>query len=78
MSDDVKKPYKASYGHDGKYYVEGPAGGVYFDDSGKVTLYSSLRFDTEEEAKKAAIFANIGYAQGIKRAQLLMRVAIGL
>ena len=77
MPDDVEKPYKASYGHDGKYYVKGPAEGGECSYYGG-TLYSSLRFDTEEEAKKAAIFANIGYAQGIKRAQLLMRVAIGL
>ncbi len=71
MSDDVKKPYKASYGHDGKYYVEGPAEG---GECSYYGLYSSLRFGTEEEAKKAGI----GYAQGIKRAQLIMRTAVGI
>jgi hypothetical protein len=57
------KPYTAGYGHDNKYYVNGPAPGGECSYYGG-TLYPSLRFDTVEEAERAAKLANIAFEQG--------------
>lgn len=73
----MKNPYEARHGSDGKYYVSGPAPGGECSYYGG-TLYPESRFETLEEAQKAATFANIGFQQGYEQAQRDIRKALGL
>ncbi len=71
------KPYQAEFGHDKKYYVDGPAPGGECNYYGG-TLYSSLRFATEEEAVRAARIANLAFNEGYEKAQADIRAALGI
>lgn len=73
----MEKPYKDAYGHDGKYYVDGPA----TDDECSYyggTLYPSTRMESREDAERAAAFANIGFRQGYEKAQRDIKAALGI
>lgn len=73
----MNKPYKAEYGHDKKYYLDGPAPWGESSYHGG-TLYTQLRFTTNEEATRAATIANIAYNEGYSKAQADIREALGL
>ena len=68
----LDKPYTASHGHDNKYYINGPAPGGECSYYGG-TLYPNLRFDTVEEAERAAKLANIAFNEGVKAAKKELR-----
>lgn len=72
-----EKPYKAACGSDGKHYVDGPAPGGECSYYGG-TLYPEYRMETQEEAERAAAFANIGYRMGYAQAQRDIRKALGV
>ena len=59
----IDKPYTASFGEDMKHYVQGPAPHGECSYYGG-TLYPSLRFENESDAKVAARIANIAFEQG--------------
>ena len=73
----MELPYEASLGDDGKYFVKGPAQGGECSYYGG-TLYPDSRFDSREDAEKAAKFANIGHQQGYLKAQADIRKSLGL
>lgn len=73
----MEKPYAAGYGYDKKYYVDGPAPGGECSYYGG-TLYGSLRTDSEDEARRSAMIANIAFAEGYRKAQADMRTALGI
>ena len=74
---EMEKPYQARYGYDKKYYVSGPSPGGECSYYGG-TLYGSLRTDSEDEARRSAMIANIAFAEGYRKAQADMRAALGI
>lgn len=72
----ITGPYSA-HGCRDKFYVEGPADGGMCSYHGG-TFYPESRFATLEEAEKAVAFANNGFKQGYRQAQLAMQKAMGV
>lgn len=70
----MKKPYEASYDSDGKPYVKGPGEGLGYYGG---TLWPELRFQDEQNAKRAATIANTAYREGYLQAQADIRAALG-
>ena len=69
------KPYIASVGSDGRHCVNGPGDGFGYYAG---TLWPNLRWDTTEQAERAAETANIAYAEGYRRCQEDIRRALGV
>lgn len=69
--------YKAAYGRDGKWYVDGPARAGECSYYGG-TLYPGFRFDCEDSAERAAKIANLAHEQGRLAAQAAIRKALGV
>ena len=59
----TNKPYTVGYGHDNKYYVNGPAPFGECSYYGG-TLNANLRFENEDHAKVAVQIANVAFEQG--------------
>ena len=70
-----KKPYRSGYGYDKKMYVDGQGDGL---DYYSGEMCPELRFDTEQEAKKSAMIANIAFQEGYKAAQNDVKKILGL
>lgn len=67
--------YKANIGSDDKWYVDGPGDGLGYYSG---TLNPGLRCETEAEAKRAALIANIAYKAGYAKRGADIRETLAL
>lgn len=72
-SEKRAAPYTADVGNDMRHYVKGPGDGCGYYSG---TLWPNLRWDTQEQAERAAAIANVAYQQGYERARENIRLAV--
>lgn len=74
-SEKCAAPYIADVGADLRHYVKGPGNGCGYYSG---TLWPNLRWDTQDQAERAAAIANIAYQEGYEKAREKIRSALGV
>lgn len=69
------KVYSATLNNENKWCVTGPGNGLGYYAG---TLHPELSCESEEEARRAALIADIAYEMGKQCAQFQMRQALGI